>query len=147
MNQAYEPYQTQIDIAVVKTSKLIKSVILSTVFVLTGVHAQDFLTEEEILEQIVGRTHKGIYAGDGTSKFEEFYVPNKKGGKKGNVKGIWKGFEKYSGRWRVKDGMFCLSYPGGEGNGCWRVVVQGDTVLWYPKGKEEHDGYPTTMSD
>ena len=97
------------------------------------------LTEDEILTMIVGNTLVGA-----KEPWVEYYKPD--GTKKrGLIRGLWEGSQRYKGRWKIKGSLWCLSYPDDpDSNGCWTLALIGDKVEWYkPNGKE--DPPPSTL--
>lgn len=108
-------------------SKILYAVILVLVFPITA-YSQTYMSEEEMMEKVVGHKVKAISAEDGKTEWTEYYKPNKKGKPKGKIKGTWAG-KPYHGKWKIKDGKWCFSYPSGTNDGCYYLEWVNDTTL------------------
>ncbi len=80
------------------------SVLVAAFLLSLSVNAQTFLTEDEMIETMVGATVSGVSSKDGTTPWSQTYLaPKKEGKKKGKVNGLWAG-ETYKAKWYIKKG-------------------------------------------
>ncbi len=97
-------------------------------------YGQTYLTEEEMMEKLVGHKVSAVSVKDGKSIWTEYYQPHKKGKPKGKIEGTWKG-DPYKGSWKIKKDRFCFTYPKWpEENYCAYIeMVDADTIRTYKK--------------
>ncbi len=81
-----------------------------------------------MMEKVVGHKIVAISAKDKRTVWTEYYVPHKKGKPKGQIKGTWGG-KPYRGNWKVKNGMWCFTYPSASNNGCYYLELVDETTL------------------
>lgn len=87
-------------------------------------HAQQFMTEDELLATIPGSVIDGV-SNDGT-RWAQAYSADK-GGKKNGTINVNFGGQKGKAKWRVQDGMWCEDW--GSGKACWQVERVGKKGL------------------
>ena len=110
--------------------------------------SNQFLTQQQMIEQVVGHTYRGISALDDQTLYYETLTVSGGDKESGVIKGVWgRDKEKYSGEWTVKkDGQICFTYGEGDpSNGCWLVRIVADKMLFYIKGEDKPDGKPVTL--
>ncbi len=93
------------------------------------------LTEEQILNQIIGSTLMATYG-----RWTEYYLPPSGDQKKGRFKGRYSYYGPTKGDWTVNGSLICRHYDTpamGRFNGCFTTNLDGDTVTWY-----ETSGFP-----
>jgi len=86
------------------------------------------LTEEQLLNQIIGNTLVG-----GNEHWVDYFEPPTGDQKKGRIKGK-SGSERYGGSWEVKGVLLCLHFDKthlSKLNKCVTTVLDGDIVTWY----------------
>jgi|GEM_PF-6921814 len=99
------------------------------VFLGTQTSAATFLTNEELLTTIPGKTLSGKT--DDGKKWTQTYSKGKRN--KGRYNGIYEG-EKYTGKWFVKNGQWCENW--GEGNECrYMEQIKNNKLRGYKDGK------------
>ena len=85
------------------------------------------LTEEQILNQIIGNTLVGGYA-----HWFEYYEPPTGDQKKGRFKAKSAAFGRHGGSWEVKGHLMCWQFDKPNiGSKCFTTVLDGDIVTWY----------------
>ena len=94
------------------------------------------LTEEQLLNQIIGNTLVGGY-----ENWVEYFEPPTGDQKKGRFKGkSAQSTGRYGGSWEVKGVLMCWQYDEPhmvQYNTCFTTVLDGDIVTWY-----ETNGFP-----
>ena len=93
------------------------------------------LTEEQLLNQIIGNTLVGGY-----EKWVEYFEPPPGDQKKGRFKGKSIGSGLYHGSWEVKEGLMCWQFDEPHMvryNQCVTTVLERDIVTWY-----QTNGFP-----
>ncbi len=93
------------------------------------------LTEEQLLNQIIGNTLVGGY-----ENWVEYFEPPTGDQKKGRFKGKSTGSGLYGGSWEVKENLMCWQYDEShmvKYNICHTIVLDGDIVTFY-----KTSGYP-----
>ena len=87
------------------------------------------LTEEQLLNQIIGNTLVGGY-----ENWVEYYEPPTGDQKKGRFKGKSTGSGLYGGSWEVKEDLMCWQFDKPHMvryNDCFTIVLDGDNVTFY----------------
>ena len=87
------------------------------------------LTEEQILNQIIGNTLVG-----GKEHWVEYFEPPTGDQKNGRFRGVSASLGRYSGRWEVKESQMCWRFSESHMahlNICFTIVLNGDTVTLY----------------
>ena len=87
------------------------------------------LTEEQLMNQIIGNTLVGGY-----EHWIEYYEPPTGDQKKGRFKAKSAGFAHYSGSWEVKGNLMCWQHDKPsmvKYDKCFTTVLDGDIVTWY----------------
>ncbi len=87
------------------------------------------LTEEQLLNQIIGNTLVGGY-----ENWVEYYEPPTGDQKKGRFKGKSTGSGHYGGSWEVKEELMCWQHDKPhmiKYDTCVTTVLDGDIVTWY----------------
>ena len=93
------------------------------------------LTEEQLLNQIIGNTLVGGY-----ENWFDYFEPPTGDQKKGRFKGKSTGSGLYGGSWEVKEELLCWQYDKPhmvKYNICHTIVLDGDIVTFY-----KTSGYP-----
>jgi hypothetical protein len=93
------------------------------------------LTEEQLLNQIIGNTLVGGY-----EHWVEYFEPPTGDQKKGRFKGKSAFLGRYGGSWEVKEDLMCWQYDEthiDQYNTCVTTVLDGDIVTWY-----QTNGFP-----
>ena len=93
------------------------------------------LTEEQLLNQIIGNTLVGGY-----ENWVEYFEPPTGDQKKGRFKGKSTGSGLYGGSWEVKEDLMCWKHDKPhmvKYNICITIVLDGDIVTFY-----ETSGFP-----
>ncbi len=94
------------------------------------------LTEEQLLNQIVGNTLLTIY-------WSQFYEPPTDNPRQGNIRGYGQTAKKYDGTWKVDGPVMCFEYNHAhtaQWNGCYTTSINGSKVNWYKlNGSREYD--------
>ena len=109
-------------------------VLFSFIISISTAVASEFMTVEEMLNTIPGKTLTGISNQDGETRWIQDYAEPKPGKKKGKIVGYWgESKEKYKSRWYIKKGKWCENW--GSGKGCWDLVMEGNKIIAYKKGK------------
>jgi hypothetical protein len=87
------------------------------------------LTEEQLLNQIIGSTIKSAREG-----WAEYYLPPSGDQKKGRFKGRYTYYGPTKGDWTVNGSLICRHYDSlvmVSFNRCFTTNLDGDTVTWY----------------
>ncbi len=87
------------------------------------------LTEEQLLNQIIGNTLVGGY-----ENWVEYYEPPTGDQKKGRFEGKSVASSRYGGNWEVKGELMCWQYNEThmvQYDHCYTTVLDGDIVTWY----------------
>ncbi len=87
------------------------------------------LTEEQLLNQIIGNTLVGGY-----ENWVEYYEPPTGDQKKGRFKGKSPASGRYGGSWEAKGDLMCWQFDKPhmvKYNECFTTVLDGDIVTWY----------------
>ncbi len=87
------------------------------------------LTEEQLLNQIIGNTLVGGY-----ENWVEYFEPPTGDQKKGRFEGKSVASSRYGGSWEVKENLMCWKYDKPhmvKYNICTTTVLDGDIVTWY----------------
>jgi hypothetical protein len=97
------------------------------------------LTEEQILNQIIGNTLE-----NGNGRWVEYFEPPTGDQKKGRFKGKAGIAGRYSGSWEVKEDLMCWQHDKRVGHDqCVTTVLDGDIVTWYQtNGFPKYNGHP-----
>ena len=93
------------------------------------------LTEEQLLNQIIGNTLVGGY-----ENWVEYYEPPTGDQKKGSFKATSSFQGRYGGSWEVKENLMCWQHDDPhlvQYNTCVTIVLDGDIVTRY-----QTDGFP-----
>lgn len=113
-----------------KETALISALAAFTILTTNSVHAQEFMTQKELLATLPGNTAYGIANGDGKTRWVQNYG---KGRKKGKIAGLY-GEEQYKAKWSVDGNLWCEDW--GTGSGCWKFERVGTNQLRvYENGK------------
>jgi hypothetical protein len=86
------------------------------------------LTEEQLLNQVIGNTHIG------GKSWIQYYEPGIDNLKEGKIKGDSRDYGLYGGTWSVDGPMMCFKWDlaiFAAYNGCWTTAIDGDNVTWY----------------
>ena len=86
------------------------------------------LTEEQLLNQIIGNTLVGGY-----EHWVEYFEPPTGDQKNGRFKGKSVTLGRYGGSWEVKEELMCWQFdePDTEYDICFTIVLDGDNVTFY----------------
>ncbi len=113
-------------------------ILASLLFSVSPVFAAEYMTVEEMLATIPGKTLTGISNEDGKTRWIQDYAEPKKGKKKGKIVGYWgESKDKYKSRWYIKKGKWCENW--GSGRGCWDLVKEGNKIIAHKKGKPQEN--------
>ena len=113
-------------------SRLIKLIFLLSIAVSPFSVAENFMTEEEMLNTFSGITLSGVSIYDGNSRWTQAYGEIKEGITKGVIRGDFSG-KPYDSQWFIKEGKWCENW--GSGNGCYDLVlIDEKTIRAYDKG-------------
>ena len=119
-----------------KYKAIICSAFIASVAVLLGplpAHAQNFMTQSELLATLPGSQISGVSNRDGKTPWVQAYS-KANGSKKGLISGIWNKKDKYQNEWYVKGDQWCEIWDGGEG--CWQIERESAKKLRvYKDGK------------
>ena len=81
-------------------------------------HAQDFMTQSELLATLPGSQISGVSNRDGKTPWVQAYS-KANGSKKGLANGIWNKKDKYQITWYVEGDQWCEKWD--DGQGCWQI--------------------------
>jgi len=96
-------------------------------------HAQDFMTQSELLATLPGSQISGVSNRDGKTPWVQAFSKDN-GSKKGLVSGIWNKKDKYQNEWYVKGDQWCEK--GDDFEGCWQIErVSAKKLRVYKNGK------------
>jgi len=87
--------------------------------------AQTFLTDDEMMQRIVGKTLSGLTF-KGNEPWSAQVLPHKKGKPKGKMSGTHKGKD-YTHSWKVKKGEWCVTRR--NGTSCWQLEHVSDNEV------------------
>ena len=111
---------------------LIKPLILLYVVVSPYAIAQNFMSEQEMLDVFSGATISGIFLYDEKTRWTQEYEEIKQGQTEGIIKGDTGG-NPYESKWFIRKGKWCENW--GTGNGCYDLVrVDEKTIRAYENG-------------
>ena len=100
----------------------------------TAASSKKFLSEEQLLSNIVGNTLTG--KNNVVGKWAEYYEPSKGGERKGKIYG--KAKKHYSGQWKIVGSLMCFDYGVPAIDGCSMLVLEGNSVTWHdPNGDKD----------
>jgi hypothetical protein len=98
------------------------------------------LTEEQLLNQIIGSTLRG-----GKYGWYAYFLPPSGDQKKGRFRGKNRTITPTSGDWTVNGSLMCWHFDSSTiagYNGCFTTNLDGDTVTWYlPGGTPRYSKY------
>jgi len=104
--------------------------------------SKKFLSEEQLLSNIVGNTLTG--KNNLVGKWAEYYEPSKVGEKKGNIYG--KAKKPYWGQWEIDGSLMCFDYGVPAIDFCSMLVLEGNSVTWHdPNGDKNEDWSPARL--
>jgi hypothetical protein len=97
------------------------------------------LTGEWIARTVAGNTLSGVAPGG--YSWVEYYDPS------GQIRGLRKGGDGYAGSWSIDGDTLCLSYTGGQGDGCYALsAATGNKIFLFDKDDKPLDAdRPATM--
>jgi hypothetical protein len=84
--------------------------------------AATHLSGAELATTLPGNTLSG--ASKSGSTFVEYYDPD------GEIRGLWKGTDRYLGRWAIRGDTFCADYEGTEDDYCAILSLNGSEMYW-----------------
>ncbi len=94
------------------------------------------LTEDQLLSNIIGST---LTETEGSS-YAEHYESSQSEKRMGEIRG--KSSKPYSGRWKIAGSLMCFDYKGSSSSdGCWTLVLEGDTVTWYKTNGDRDEAW------
>jgi hypothetical protein len=108
----------------------------------TAVSSINFLSEEQLLNNIVGNTLSG--KNTRVWKWAEYYAPSKIGDKKGMIYG--KTTKHYTAQWEINGSIMCFDYADTTRDRCMALSLDGLTVSWYRHNGEKDGGeFPSML--
>ena len=114
-------------------SHLIKLVFLVSVVISPYTVAQDFMSEEEMLDTFSGVTISAVFLANKNKRWTQVYEEIKKGDTEGIIKGVAGGIP-YRSKWFIRKGKWCENW--GTGNGCYDLVREDEkTIRAYEKSE------------
>jgi hypothetical protein len=97
------------------------------------------LSGSQISTLLSGNTLSGVDR-KGAS-WVEYYDPS------GQIRGLWKGNDKYGGTWKVDGDKFCGDYEGADDDFCAPLSVNGDQIYYIKDDGEAYNaGRPAMLA-
>ncbi len=111
---------------------LIKTAFLFSIVLSPFSIAENFMSEEEMLDTFSSATISGLFLYDEKTRWTQVYDEFEAGQTEGIIKGEIAG-KPYDSKWFIKNGKWCENW--GTGNGCYDLVrVDEKNIRAYEKG-------------
>ena len=95
--------------------------------------AQDFMSEEEMLDTFSGITISAVFLANNNKRWTQVYDEIKEGETEGVIKGVAGGIP-YRSNWFIRKGKWCENW--GTGNACYDLVREDEkTIRAYEKSQ------------